>query len=1114
MQCPSCKADLPEGNRFCEECGAPVPTACPSCGAPIRPGAKFCGKCGSTLRTETSSASAPAPRPPAAQPAPSLSSAERRQLTVMFCDLVGSTALSARMDPEDLREVIAAYHKCVADVVGRFEGFVAKYMGDGVLVYFGYPQAHEDDAERAVYAGLDLVDAVGRLGDTAEKLKIRIGISTGPVIVGDLIGRGAAQEQAVIGETPNLAARLQALAEPNAVIIGPSTRRLLGDLFEYRDLGTVPVKGFAEPIPAWQALRPSAVESRFEALRAGGPTSLVGREPELALLLERWSRATDGEGQVILLEGEPGIGKSRLVRALRERLAEARQAYVVLSHYCSPYHTTSAFYPVIGHLERAARFDRDDTAEAKLDKLEVLLSQAARDVREPTALLASLLAIPAAARYPPLNLTPQRQKQRTLEVLLEQLAGLAGQRPVLVVYEDVHWADPSTLELLGLLIERVQRLPVLILITFRPEFSPPWTGYAHVTRLSLARLTRRHASEIALRLTGDKALPIEVVEQIVKRTEGVPLFIEELTKAVLEVGPGGADAAGVVSAAPSPPLTIPVTLHASLVARLDRLGASAKEVAQIGAAIGREFSYELLAAVARRGDAELQHGLDRLAGAGLVFQRGAPPQASFLFKHTLVQDAAYGLLLRGRRQELHARIADALKAHFPEQIAAAPELLAHHYTQAGLVEEAVENWFQAGQLAIARSATAEAVAQLTKALELLATLPDSPVRRRQELDLQVALGGTLLTAKGYAAPETWRAYARARELCAEIGETPQLFPVLFGQSLAHVMRAEHIAALEVAEELLRLAQRQEDPVPVLIAHRVLGPTLFHLGQFAPAREHLEQVLTLYDPAQHRSLAFVWGQDPRVASLCMLSRTLYALGYPDQALARSREALAEARALGHLATVGFALMWTGVVSQLRRDPHAIHAGSEELMSLATEQGFPLWLAGTTIIDGWAQAAAGQEEAGLAQLRRGLTAWQATGTEGIMPYYLGLAADACGKAGRVDEALTFLTDALARVEQTAARWFEAELHRLRAEALLSRGEPRQAEAAFRQALAVARGQGAKLWELRAATGLARFWRDQGRRKEAIDLVAPIYSWFTEGFDTPDLQDAKALLEEICE
>src|SRR5215472_11618301 len=769
MECPSCGAANLEGKKFCGDCGTPLPlpVRCAACGAANPPGKKFCADCGAALAIRASSAPTEAALSPAAAPMPS---AERRQLTVLFCDLVGSTALAARLDPEDLREIIGAYHRCVADAVGRFGGFVAKYMGDGVLVYFGYPQAHEDDAEQAVRAGLALVDGVGRL-QTPEPLRVRVGIGTGEVVVGDLITSGDGQERGVVGETPNLAARLQALSEAGTVVIGPQTRRLLGDLFECRDLGAVEVKGFPEPVHAYAVVRESAVESRFEALHGAVLTPLVAREEEIDLLQRQWHRAKGGEGRVVLLSGEPGIGKSRLAAALQERIEN--EPLTRMRYFCSPQRQDSALHPFIAQLERAAGFEREDTVEVKLDKLTVLAPVSPED----GALLAELLSLPTEGRFPPLQLTPQRKKEKTFEALLRQLEALARQRPVLMLFEDVHWIDPSSRELLDLIVERVPRLPALLLITFRPEFQPPWSGQAHVTVLVLNRLDRREGTVLVRRVVGTEALPGEVVEEIVKRTDGVPLFVEELTKAVLEGGDAGTPSSRVGATGPN----VPATLHASLMARLDRLGSAATEVAQVGAALGREFPYELLAAVAQRGAAELDAALDQLVVAGLAFRRGTPPQATFLFKHALVQDAAYGTLLRGKRQELHGRVAHVLEKQWPETAETQPELLAHHCAQAGLVERAIAYYARAGQRAVARSAMAEAIAQLTKGLELLTSLPDSVSRQRQELELQIALGRALTVTQGYAAPAAGETYARARALCEQLGRPPEIVPVLYGQ---------------------------------------------------------------------------------------------------------------------------------------------------------------------------------------------------------------------------------------------------------------------------------------------------------------------------------------------
>lgn len=694
MECPSCRADIPEESKFCDECGAALPGRCPSCGAAIRSGAKFCPACGKRLTANNRDPTAATAAVPTPHIVSTGVSAERRQLTVMFCDLVNSTVLSARLDPEDMRDVLRAYHNGCASVSKRFEGFVAKYMGDGVLVYFGYPHAHEDDAERAVRAGLVLVETIGATAlplSVELKLQMRVGIATGLVVVGDLIGTGAAQEEAVVGETPNLAARLQGLAAPNSVVIAADTRRLTGGLFEYRDLGPSTLKGFADPVRAWQVVGPSTIESRFEALHAAGTTTpLIGRDEELDLLMRRWQQAKEGEGRVVLLSGEPGIGKSRVTEAIEERLSG--EPHFRLRFFCSPYHGETALHPIVSQLEHAAGFERDDNAERRLAKLEAILAPSTKDTKQATALLADLLSI-GGDRYPPPNLNPQRRKEETLEVLFAQAAGLAAHRPVLMIFEDVHWIDPISLELLELTVERIPSLRVLLVITLRPEFQSPWTGDAHVTTLELNRLGRRHGAELVKRLTGNKQLPSAILDQITAHADGVPLFVEELTKAVLESGLLSDAGDRYVLTGPVPPLAIPTTLHASLMARLDRL-APIREVAQIGAAIGREFSYELLAALVPLPESTLQEAVDRLVQSELVFRRGRPPGATYTFKHALIRDAAYATLLRSRRQELHARIAKVLEDRFPETVELHPEILAHHWSQAGLVEKAA---FYAGK---------------------------------------------------------------------------------------------------------------------------------------------------------------------------------------------------------------------------------------------------------------------------------------------------------------------------------------------------------------------------------------------------------------------------------
>src|SRR5271167_2465864 len=704
-------------------------------------------------------------------------------------------------------------------------------MGDGVHIYFGYPQAHEDDAERAMRAGLELIAAVTAL-KSGTPMQTRVGIATGLVVVGDLIGSGEAQERGIVGETPNLAARLQGIAEPNTVVIAEATRKLLGNLFELQDLGAKDLKGIAGSVHAWAALRPSSAEGRFEALRASDVTALVGRGEELELLLRRWSRAKTGESQMVLLSGEAGIGKSRLTAALLERLAS--EPHSRLRYFCSPQRTDSAFHPIIGQIERAAGLAYDDKPQAKLDKLDAVLAQTSTSPQD-AALFAEMLSLSNDGRYPALDLTPEQRRQRALEALMSQLAGLARQQPVLMIFEDLHWIDPTSLEVLGRIVDRIRTLPALLIVTFRPEFNAPWVGQPHVTSLTLNRLGEREAAAIIAGLVGNQALPADVMAEIVERTDGIPLFVEEMTKAVLEAESESA-ARRTVAAAPSPALAVPASLHASLMARLDRLG-PAKEVAQIGAAIGREFSHALLAAVARKPEAELGSALDRLVQAGLLFRQGVPPQASYLFKHALVQDAAYGTLLREPRRALHGRIAETLESQFSEMAESQPEIPAHHCTEAGLIEKAAGLWGKAGQRSLARSALLESVAQLTRALDQIAALPATPTLRREQIELQVAVITPLVHVKGYAAPETKAASERAlllidqaEALGERLDDPLTLFSVLYGICVANLAAFNGPVVRELAAQFLALAEKQKATAPVMIGHRLMGLSLLCTGK--------------------------------------------------------------------------------------------------------------------------------------------------------------------------------------------------------------------------------------------------------------------------------------------
>jgi class 3 adenylate cyclase/predicted ATPase len=1046
----------------------------------------------------------------------STTDAERRQVTVLFSDLVGSTALSARMDPEDLREVISAYQKCVAETVRLFGGFVAKYMGDGVLVYFGYPQAHEDDAERAVRAGLDLVAAVARL-KTRALLQIRVGIATGLVVVGDLIGSGEAQERGIVGDTPNLAARLQGIAEPNMVVIADNTRRLLGNLFELQDLGSKDLKGIATPVRSWAALAAGSMESRFEALHASGLIELIGREEECELLLRRWSKAKTGEGQVVLISGEAGIGKSRLTAALLERLAT--EPHTRLRYFCSPQHTDSALYPIIGQIERAAGLARDDTPQVKLNKLDTLLAQSSTSIQD-AALIAEALSLPNGGHHSAPDLTSEQRRQRTLNALILQMQALTRQNPVLMILEDAHWIDPTSLEAFGRAVDRIPSLRLLMIVTFRPEFEPPWIGRPYVTAITINRLAQRDVEAMIDRVIGDKILPADIRQDIIERTDGIPLFVEEITKAVLEAGNGSA-AERIIGAVPSPALVVPASLHASLMARLDRLG-PAKDIAQVGAAIGREFSHALLTSVVRKSEAELGSALERLVQSGLVFRHGVPPHASYLFKHALVQEAAYSTLLREARRALHAHIAATLESQFAEIAERQPELLARHCTEAGLIEKAASLWGKAGQRSLARSALAEAAEQLTRALAQTAALPATPAQRREEIRLQVALITPLMHVKGYAAPETTAAAERARDLIEKakaLGETAEdsllLFSMLYGIWVARHVAFDGDVMRSLAAQFLALAEKQEATAPLLHGYRIMGLSLLLTGDSAEGRAHLDRALALYDPAKHRSLAMHFGQDARVSALAYRSLALCILGYPKAALAETERALSDAREIGQAATLMFALALTALTHICCSNYAVANALVDDLVVLANEKGASLWQAGGMALRGCIFTLTGRSSDAVELITSGIAAWRLTGATVWLPFYLSHLARAHGELGQFDDAWRCIGEATTAVESTKERWYEADVIRMSGEiALMSpQQDAAKAQTYFERALAIALAQHAKAWELRAGMSMARLWRDQGKRDEARDLLAPIYGWFTEGFDTIDLKQAKALLDELA-
>jgi class 3 adenylate cyclase/predicted ATPase len=1035
----------------------------------------------------------------------------RRHLTVMFCDLVGSAALSARLDPEDMSGVIASYHACIGEVIGRHQGMIARYMGDSdsVVTYFGYPGAQEDDAEQAVRAALALVDAVANLRtDGGVALQVRIGIATGLVVVSDIRIDETQAEQAVVGETPNLAARLQTLAEPGTVLICPSTRRLIGGHFDYRDLGAVALKGWAEPLPVWQVLRMSGVQSRFDAMHTTKLPPLFGREEELELLLRRWRHATEEEGRVVVLTGEPGIGKSHIALALDKRLES--EPHITLRYFCSAHHTDSALFPIIGHIERAAGFERSDSPTERLSKLDALVARSTADP-EHVAVLANLFALPVSDRFRLQALSPQKLKEKTFAALLAQIDGLAARQPILVIFEDAHWIDPTSLELLATTVEHVAQLRLLLLITARSEFTPPWPSYAHITALPLTRLGRPDGALLVERVTDGKMLPKQVMDEILARADGVPLFIEELTKTMLESELLQERDGHYFLDRPLPPLAIPTTLHASLMARLDRL-APVRELAQIGAVAGREFHYELLYAVAGLSQERLEDALGQLVRSELIFRRGEIPHAVYTFKHALVRDAAYASLLKSRRAHLHAAIANALEQQFPNIVQTQPETLALHLTEAGLVEPAIDYWLKAGQHAARRSANAEALNHLARGLELLPNIDDPKLRNKSEMLLQTSLGHSLRATKGWSTDSVKHAYTRALQLCNESGFDEHTLPAVFGLWSWNFVRTALGEAQALAERLVNTAENLDDLVYKVLAHEALGFTSFARGKFSAAHAALERSISMCEDSKAATYLDLSAQDPRVHVRLYDGMVMWFLGHPDQALRLCAEARRYADTSQHPFSEAMARTISLRVHQLRGEVAVIAGQATAAIAFCEEHKFVHYVAMALILRGWATAQQGEFAKGIAEIQEGLEKGRATGALLYESYTLGLLADACIKNERYGQALEFLGQAQLRLEEeNFDRFYAAEIYRLLGETYLrSHQDLDQAKRYLCKGLKVAREQKSKSLELKLCTSIYDLYELRKNADEYRSQLGEIYGSFSEGFDTADLVRANARLK----
>ena len=1058
-RCASCSTANDEGLKFCGECGAKLPETCSACGFVNPPAFKYCGQCGGALAAvRDASALAPAATPPS----PLGREAERRQITVLFCDLVGSTELAERLDPEELREVVREYQAVSADAIALAGGHIAQYLGDGLLVYFGYPQAREDDARRAVHAGLSIVQAVAALGERVQRnrgvrLSVRCGIHTGAVVTGEMGARGTTERLAV-GSTPNVAARLQSLAPADTVLLSGATRALVRGWFDLESLGLNQLKGIANPIEVFRAVRESEEASRSELGGARRLSPLVGREEELALVIRRLHLAREGAGPVVLVSGEAGVGKSRLVQVLLEQAAA--EGFTCMVSRCESYRANSALHPIIGLLESRLGFERDETADVRLRKIEERLAPLGIPLADSVPLLAALLSVPAGGRYAPLNLFPHKQKQRTLELLFALLVRAAEQQPLLFIIEDVHWADPSTHEFLTLLVSRPPAPHVLTLMTTRAEFQVPWATRSNVSVVTVNRLSDREVRVMIEGIAGSHRLPAEVVNAVVQRTDGVPVFVEELTALVLESeldeGTGRPALADRLLA-----LAIPATLRDSLLARLDRMG-DAKEVAQLGAVLGREFTYELLRAVSGIADDLLEPHIGRLVDAELLYQRGAAPNATYQFKHALIQDAAYELLLKSARRQFHRRTAEVLTTDFPTDVATHPEVLAHHYTEAGLNEHAISAWLQAGMLSLRRSENQEAIAQVRRGLGCVAELPASPVRDGMELVLLATLGPAYGVSRGWAAPETVEVYARASALGERMPDAPELFWAIRGLWLNAFVLGELDRALELGQRCMRLADGAKVAELLMEGHYTIGCTHHFRGEQAAAREHFERVLALDHPGRDLSMMYFTALDVVTSSLSLGAAALWITGDVEQAARESAKAVALAQRLAHPNSIAFALYQDAFLHYANGDRERVRETCERVVAMSVERGLAMEFPARVLL-GWATGS-------VDDTRHALETEYAHGSAVGLTYFLAALASVQLRRGLVADARASVDRALQSADRTHAHLWDAELHRLLGDAAVAEGRAGDAEAAYRRALDIAGQQSAASLIARAGESLA--------------------------------------------
>lgn len=1090
MQCPGCGTDNPTKAKFCVECGAPLGIPCPHCLFRNAQDASVCGGCGRNFD---------ASRQPAA---------ERRQITVFFADVVGSTALAGSLDPEDLRDLFARYQSLCAEMIQRYDGYLAQYLGDGVLAYFGYPAAHEDDPVRAIRAGLGIVDRIRQMA--GDRLQVRIGIHTGLVVVGD-VGAGSRREQLALGEAPNIAARLQSEAFPDTIVISDATARLLGGQFALEGLGSRTLKSVSRPMQIFRVLGTSSASSRFDAMKtAYGLTPFVGREQEVEIIRDAWKEATDGRGRTLLLRGEAGIGKSRLLEMARQ--ADSGRPREVFEAQCSSYQANSPLFPIVETLERRMGIGKETAAGEKLDLIEQFAASRATGIKEAPAVLAELLSVPAADRFPEVYIPPARRRQWLTEVLAELLLHSAGGSPVLLLIEDLHWADPSTLDLLGEIVTRQRNRPALVVCTARPEFSPPWQDQPNYREIHVGSLSANDVRDMVTRVAGRKRLPLAIQEQVVTRTGGIPLFVEAVTRSVIEAGILRELDDRYELTGPLPPGLIPATVQDSLMARIDRLGKD-RPVVQLAATIGRESSFELLQAVLSERADVLTAALRRLVDLDLVSESGVAPASTYTFKHALIQDAAYESLLRKTRQDFHSRIAEVLTHRFPGMAETSPELLARHFEGAGRTGEAITGWMKAGQMAQQRSAVRECAAYLYKAISLLETLPDDdPGRLYSEMEAQLALSSALMAVLGWGAHEVEVACIRARQLCERAGNDSGLQAARWGLWSVYLLRGAMTQAVEAAKPVLDMALASGHPGPQIAARQAVGWSYYFLGRFTDAREHAVKGLALYQPDLERELGAAYQMPLSFVSGNYLALSLFFMGYPDQADQTELRALDILEALDMPACTVCGLSCSMIYLFMRRRVAEVARMSERVYTLAVEEGYLFWMGWARVYRSWAEAMSGNAESVVEDIAAGIENVHQSGSGlGLTQGYLML-GEALWRAGRLSEALEALSRGLKRAEEYQEVVPEPDLHRVSGEILIEQGEIPGGEASLHRAIETAQAQNAKMLELRASLSLARLRRDQGRGAAARDLLLPLYNWFQEGFETPELHETRALLTSL--